>query len=257
MKKTAVITGATSGIGRELAEIFAKKGYSLFLASRNEEKLSSMCEDFKARFEDAEFDFIAVDLSDMVQTDKLCGVLQNMHIDVLVNNAGFGMTGEFIEHDKTQLREMMNLNMLALTHITHAVLPQMKERRSGNIINVASIAAFMPNPYGSVYAATKAYVKSLSEAIGQEVKGYNIKVTILCPGPTETGFGSRSGMDKSPVFSKGVMNAEKVAAAAYNAMKKGKRTVVPGAHNKAMVTAAKLLPVGVVLTVAAIMLKHD
>ncbi len=257
IEKTAVITGATSGIGRELAERFASNGYSLFITARNQEALKKLCEQFKARYPDAEFEYIAADLGKSGDIEKLCGILSKMKTDVLVNNAGFGMTGEFALCDKEQLDEMLTLNMLALTHITRAVLPGMKQRKSGRIMNVASIAAFMPNPYGAVYAATKAYVKSFSEAISEELKGSGVKVTVLCPGPTQTGFGARSEMDRSLIFSKGVMAADKVADIAYNALQKGKRTVVTGAQNKAIVAAAKLMPAGIVLAAAAFMLKHD
>ena len=257
IEKTAVITGATSGIGRELAERFAADGYSLFLTARNEAALKGLCEQFSKRYPDAEFEYTAADLGRNEDIEKLCNMLSKMKIDVLVNNAGFGMTGEFAYCDKLQLQEMLTLNMLALTHITRAVLPYMKEQKSGRILNVASIAAFMPNPYGAVYAATKAYVKSFSEAISEELRGSGVKVTILCPGPTKTGFGARSEMDKSLIFSKGVMAADRVADLGYAALQKGKRTVVTGVHNKAIVTAAKLLPMGAVLAVAALMLKHD
>jgi len=257
IEKTAVITGATSGIGRELAQRFAADGYSLFLTARNEAALKGLCEHFSDRYPNAEFEYAAADLSRRSDIESFCEMISQMKIDVLVNNAGFGMTGEFAVCDKEQLDGMLTLNMLALTHITRAVLPGMKQRRNGRILNVASVAAFMPNPYGAVYAATKAYVKSFSEAISEELKGSGVKVTILCPGPTKTGFGARSEMDRSLIFSKGVMSADKVADLGYAALQKGKRTVVTGAHNKAIVTAAKLMPMGVVLAVAALMLKHD
>lgn len=257
MKQNVVITGATSGIGREFAEIFAEKGCSLLLISRSEEKLASICESFKKRYPQADFEYKACDLSDINSVKSFCAELEGRRVDVLVNNAGFGMTGEFAENDAEELNRMMILNMNCLVLLTRSVIGQMKERNSGKILNVASIAAFMPNPFGNVYAATKAFVKSFSLALGEELRETGITVTALCPGPTETGFGSRSGMGDSLVFKSGVMKPAEVARAGYNALIKKRRSVIPGTRNKLTALAGALLPACIVLPVAAAMLKKQ
>ena len=255
MNRNVVITGATSGIGKELALLFAKAGDSLLLTARNEPKLKAICKELKERFPKAEFEYVVCDLSKSDEITRFADILKGIRVDVLVNNAGFGITGAFCENDPDELNEMMLLNMNCLVRLSRTVIPQMMERGKGGILNVASLAAFMPNPYGNVYAATKAFVKSFSLSLSEEVKGFGITVTALCPGPTETGFGSRSGMGESRILKSGVMNAKTVAKAGFTALENGRRSIVPGAHNKVMAIAGTVLPACVVLPVAAAMLK--
>ena len=255
MNRNVVITGATSGIGREFAELFAKSGDSLLLTARSEDKLKDICQELKERFPKAQFEYIACDLCKSEEIARFSALLKEKRVDVLVNNAGFGITGAFCENDSDELNEMMMLNMNCLVQLSHAVIPQMMARGKGGIINVASLAAFMPNPYGNVYAATKAFVRSFSLALSEEVKDSGITVTALCPGPTETGFGSRSGMGESRIFKSGVMNAKTVAKAGFCAFENKRRSIVPGFRNKTLALAGVLAPACIALPIAAVMLK--
>lgn len=239
MKKTALITGATSGLGYEFVQLLAKEQYNLIVVARNEEKLLSI----KSEFPLLNVTTIPMDLSKPGSVRKLVEEIQEkeLQVDVLINNAGFGLLGKFDELNVEKQLEMIQLNISALTELTHAFLPQMKKQKFGQIMNVASTAAFQPGPMMAVYYATKAYVLSFSEALVEELAGTGVTVTTLCPGATKTNFGSVANVEKTKMFSK-AMDATTVAALGYNGMKKGKRVVITGGSNKIGATAAKFLP---------------
>lgn len=239
MKKTALITGATSGLGYEFVQLLAKEQCNLIVVARNEEKLLSI----KSEFPLLNVTTIPMDLSKPGSVRKLVEEIQEkeLQVDVLINNAGFGLLGKFDELNVEKQLEMIQLNISALTELTHAFLPQMKKQKFGQIMNVASTAAFQPGPMMAVYYATKAYVLSFSEALVEELAGTGVTVTTLCPGATKTNFGSVANVEKTKMFSK-AMDATTVAALGYNGMKNGKRVVITGGSNKIGATAAKFLP---------------
>lgn len=239
MKKTALITGATSGLGYEFVQLLAKEQYNLIVVARNEEKLLSI----KSEFPLLKVTTIPMDLSKTGSVKKMVEEIQEkgLQVDVLINNAGFGLLGKFDELNVEKQLEMIQLNISALTELTHAFLPQMKKQKFGQIMNVASTAAFQPGPMMAVYYATKAYVLSFSEALVEELAGTGVTVTTLCPGATKTNFGSVANVEKTKMFSN-AMDATTVAALGYNGMKNGKRVVITGSSNKIGATAAKFLP---------------
>ncbi|WP_394191517.1 SDR family NAD(P)-dependent oxidoreductase [Paenisporosarcina quisquiliarum] len=239
MKKTALITGATSGLGYEFVQLLAKEQYNLIVVARNEEKLLSI----KSEFPLLNVTTIPMDLSKPGSVRKMVEEIQEkgLQVDVLINNAGFGLLGKFDELNVEKQLEMIQLNISALTELTHAFLPQMKKKKFGQIMNVASTAAFQPGPMMAVYYATKAYVLSFSEALVEELAGTGVTVTTLCPGATKTNFGSVANVEKTKMFSN-AMDATTVAALGYNGMRNGKRVVITGNSNKIGATAAKFLP---------------
>ncbi|MCM3005053.1 SDR family NAD(P)-dependent oxidoreductase [Priestia koreensis] len=244
MKKgTVLITGASGGIGKALATHFAKDGHSLVLVARSAEKLTEVKQNLEARYE-AQVILFVKDLSNPDHIQQLHDELQEQGIiiDYLVNNAGFGLFGEFIETDTEKELNMIDLNIRSLTHLSKLLLPGMVERRSGGILNVASSAAFQPGPLMAVYYATKAYVLSLSEALENEVRGMGVIVMALCPGPTDTGFSNRADLGKSKLFQSGVMDVETVAEIGYKQFKAGKTIVIPGFKNRLMANSVKFLP---------------
>lgn len=239
MKKTALITGATSGLGYEFVKLFANDGYNLVLVARNGQKLDEIRESFK----NIEVTAIPKDLSvpgaakEVFQdVDK-----KGIEIDILVNNAGFGLLGKFDELDIYKQLEMIQLNITALTELTYYILPKMKQRNSGRIMNVASTAAFQPGPLMAVYYATKAFVLSLSEALVEELKGSNVTVTTLCPGATKTNFGAVASLEGTKLFSR-AMASDMVAKTGYEALMSGKRVIITGGLNKAGALGAKFMP---------------
>lgn len=247
MKKYAVVTGATSGIGKSFAVLFARRKYPVILIGRKADVLEETTK-MLSRISGKECIYLAGDLSNAGQVEKIAKALKKYPISFFVNNAGFGTYGPFLGQNEKQVEDMIAVNVAALTRLSHAVLGQMQKQRYGHLVNVASIAAFMPNPYGSTYAATKAYVRSFSEALYQEVKNSPVTVTILCPGPTKTNFGKRSGMGRSRFFVR-MMSADKVAWKGYRAACLGKRCVVPGFLNKLSVALVQIFPKNIVLKV--------
>ena len=245
-KKTALITGASGGIGLELAHVFAKNRYDLWLVARNTAKLEEIQKNLAGQYS-ASVRVLSKDLSsasaaqevfDAAQKEKAC-------IDVLVNNAGMGFFGLFSETELPQHEQVMNLNMLNLTQMTKLFLGPMLERKSGKILNVASTAAFQPGPLLAVYYASKAYVLHFSEALANELKGSGVTVTTLCPGPTQTGFQEAAKMGSSKLF-KGilvrVMDARQVAETGYRGLMKGKTVVIPGLPNKIIAFSTRFAP---------------
>jgi uncharacterized protein len=243
MNKTVLITGASSGIGLEFASLFAKDGYHLVLNARNETKLKEIAEQLKADY-DATVTIAAKDLSLPDSAEELTSELlaSGIEVDVLINNAGFAAYGSFDETSWKEEKDMIQVNIMALTALTKHLLPGMIKRNSGKILNVASTAAFQPGPLMAVYYATKAYVLSFSEAINFELRNTNVSVTALCPGATATNFEKRASLESSRLFQSGAMDAQEVALNGYNALMREKSLTIPGFKNKALANLVRFLP---------------
>jgi len=234
MTKTALITGASGGIGLEFAKVFAREGYNLVLVARSESKLNQLAADLKTKH-NIQIRVMAKDLASVTAPQEIFDTLtaENIQIDTLINNAGFAAFGHFAtETNLTDELQMMQLNMITLTLLTKLFLKPMVERRSGKILNVASTASFQPGPLMAVYYATKAYVLSFSEAISRELDGTGVTVTALCPGPTESGFQQRAAMEDSKLVQNGLMTSAVVAEQGYQGLIAGKTIVIPGLTNK-------------------------
>jgi short-subunit dehydrogenase len=241
--RTALITGASSGIGLELAHLFAHDGYRLVLVARNRGALRQLADELQSRYS-AEVRVSPKDLAHPASPGELFQELQEAGIvlDVLVNNAGFGGAGSFLRTDWNNEAEMMQVNIVALTHLTKLFLPQIRARE-GKLLNVASVAAFLPGPFMAVYYASKAFVLSFTEALAEELSGTGATVTCLCPGPVETNFQKRAHIGDSRLLqSPLLLDVRAVARAGYRGMKRGKRLVIPGWKNRAMVQGLRLSP---------------
>lgn len=244
MKKTALITGASSGIGLELAKLFAKDGHNVVLVARSESKLQALALDLRTRY-GVEALVLPLDLSDVKQVDSLYPTLQTkgIHIHFLVNNAGFGDYALFHEADAAKTQQMLDVNIQALTRLSQQFVKPMVENKFGRIMNVASTAAFQPGPLMAVYYASKAYVLSLSEAMHNELEGTGVSVTALCPGPTESGFQDAADMNSSKLLKRIPMaSASSVAQYGYRALLAGKMTAIPGLLNNIGVQALRITP---------------
>jgi hypothetical protein len=249
MQRTALITGASSGIGLDLARLFAADKWDVALVARSEGKLNDLAAELRGAH-GITARVIAADLAKPDAPAKIMEALDGIEVDALVNNAGFGLGGEFAKTDLSAELEMIQVNITALTHLTKLVLPSMIARRHGAILNLASTAAFQPGPLMAVYYATKAYVLSFSEAIADELRDSGVTVTALCPGPTATGFASAANVESSTLFKMmPPADSKSVARAGYDAMKAGKRIVIPGAKNKLLAQAIRLSPRRLVTTI--------
>lgn len=228
MKNTALITGASTGIGKEFAKIHAEKGGNLVIVARSEDKLLQLKKEIEQQYK-VNVEVISKDLTDVNTTQEIYDEVKKLgiEIDILINNAGFGGLGKFNERPLQNDLSMINLNIVALTSLTSLFLEDFVRRNSGRILNVSSTASLMPGPLQAVYFATKAYVTSFSNAIAEELHDTNITVTNLMPGATETEFGKVSGMDKTEMF-KDAASANSVALDGYNGMLKGKLDVISG-----------------------------
>ncbi len=241
MPKTALITGASSGIGLELAHIFAREGHNLLITARREERLAELKKELEEKHSITVHIF-STDLAKRESPEKLFAFCKenSLSIDFLVNNAGVGDYGLFHESDWKRQEAIIDLNIKSLTHLTHLFLPSMVQKDQAYIMNVASTAAFQPGPLMSNYYASKHYVLAFSEAIANELYGTGVTVTTLCPGPTESEFQEHSNMEKSKLFDRfPVATSKEVAEYGYKAMMKGKRVAVYGVPNK---LASKLSP---------------
>ncbi len=242
--RVALITGETSGIGLELANLLARDRHDLVLVARNADRLDAVAADLRERF-GGQVTTIVKDLAQPTAVEEIVVHLRRGRtaVHVLVNNAGYATYGPFAETNLQDELAMMRVNMLAVTHLTRLLLPEMLERRDGKILNLASTAAFQPGPLMAVYYATKAYVLSFSQAVAEEVRGSGVTITALCPGPTATGFQKRAAMDATRVFSgRKIMDAATVAEAGYAGMLRGKAVVIPGRRNRVLAEANRLLP---------------
>jgi short-subunit dehydrogenase len=241
--ETALITGASTGIGRELALLFARDGAKLVLVARNTERLQELAAELRDRF-GSESLVLSEDLSDVGAPKRILDQLatKNIDVDVLVNNAGFGAVGEIAQIGDDKQADMIKVNVLALAELTRAMLPGMIARRRGGVLNVGSTAGFQPGPYMAVYYATKAFVLSYTEALAEEVSGAGVKVTCLCPGPTATEFARSAKMEDTLLFNMGSMSAAKVAKVGYRGFRRGRVIVIPGVMNKFGAMAVRFVP---------------
>jgi uncharacterized protein len=246
--RTAFITGASSGIGREFTKLFAGDGYNLVLVARNQQALLELADELKARYGVA-VKVMAKDLSQASAPGEIFTELQQeaITIDILVNNAGFATYGLFSEIDLNAELQEMQVNMVALTHLTKLFLPAMLEQHWGKILNMSSTAAFQPGPLMAVYYATKAYVLSFSEALAEELRGTGVSVTVVCPGATASGFQSRANMEDSKLVSgRKLMNAGMVARVGYRGLMRNKTVVVPSLVSRMYILVVRLLPRSIV-----------
>jgi uncharacterized protein len=241
--ETVLITGASSGIGRELARLFADDGASLILVARSENKLHELAAEL-GEAHGVQIQVIPADLSHPGSPMQVVEALadRQLTVDVLVNNAGLGGHGSVGALGVARQLDIIEVNVAALTRLTALLLPGMLERRNGAILNVASTAAFAPGPNQAVYCATKAYVLSFSEALAEEVRGTGVRVSCLAPGATETGFAAQAGMGGTKLFRAGVMDAKRVAQAGYRGLRRDKTLVIPGLQNKVIAVGARLSP---------------
>jgi len=240
-KGAALITGASSGIGAELAKLCAAGGYGLILVARNEERLGELAGSL-ARAHGIEARALVADLADQAAPQSIFERTRGDTVEILINNAGFGLRGRFAETDWPAEARLIQVNVTALVQLTKLFLPEMLGRRSGRILNVASTAAFVPGPLMAMYYASKAFVLSFSESVANEVEGTGVTVTVLCPGPTRTAFSEAAGISDSKLFKGSSMGAEEVARIGYRAMMAGKTEVVAGARNRWMMRGARLAP---------------
>lgn len=247
-----LVTGASAGIGRQLARLFAADGRDLILVARRRERLEQIAKQLQEEFRIA-VTVLVDDLRDPRSPQRIAQMLEEngYEVDILVNNAGFGWLGPFAEATDSTVTDMMTVNMTALVQLTQLLLPPMIARGHGRILNIGSLAGFLPGPYMAVYYATKAFVNSFSQALAEELKGTGITVTVSCPGPTATEFGAVAGSDARKLAAARSMPAERVARHAYNALKNAVPVAVPGAQNRLALVLVRWLPRGLVRRIAA------
>lgn len=255
--RTALVTGASGGIGEELARLFAADGYGVALVARSRDRLDALAAELSAKH-GVRAMALPADLADPAAPVAVRDALEaaGVEVDVVVNNAGFGLMGPFVHtggeaaNDGARELEMIRLNVSALTHLSKLFLPGMVARGRGGVLNVASTAAFQPGPNMAVYYATKAFVVSLGEALRIELEGTGVHVSTLCPGPTETGFADAAHMEGSRLFTGGVMGAAEVARIGYRGFHAGKGIVIAGAKNALLAHGTRLVPMGVAARIA-------
>ena len=253
MQEIALITGASTGIGFEIAKLFAADNINLLIVSRDKQKLLKIKDEFENQYK-IDVYTLATDLSsDSGVKDILNMVKSNsLIVNYLVNNAGFGDFGAFIERSIEKYREMIHLNILSLTELSYYYGKEMVKRGKGRILNVASMAGLQPDPNFAVYGATKSYVISLTEAIHKEFENSGVTVTVLSPGATTSNFMERADMGNAKLYASGVMSSVDVAREGYNGMMKGKLHVIPGFKNKILGFFSGIMPPGKLrLSVAA------
>jgi short-subunit dehydrogenase len=257
-KNLALVTGASSGIGADLARELARHNYDLILTARRTEPMRALADELKSL--GAASTVISADLSKPDAAAALAADLKSRALvpDVLVNNAGLGAGGPFHESDPARISEMLYVNVVALTELTRLLLPAMVAKKSGRVLFVASTAAFQPGPSMAVYCASKAFVLSLGEAISYELRGSGVTVTVLCPGPTHTGFTDVAKTGSSVLFDSpvaSVMTSAEVAKQGYRAMAAGKRVHIAGFMNKLVAASGRFSPHAISLPVTNAILK--
>ena len=237
-----LITGASTGIGYELAKLFAKDKHDLILVSRNKNKLQSVKNELLKY--NIDIKILALDLLKSEDIKNIFNYVEinKLNIDILVNNAGIGTFGDFNDIEWKKDEELIDINIKALTQLTKYFLPKILECKNGGILNVASTAAFCSGPRMAAYYASKAYVLNLTEAIYEEYKDNGIKISCLCPGPVKTSFQGKAGIKKSEAAKKYLMDAEEVAKICYKDFNRGRLIIIPGMKNKLLVIGNKLLP---------------
>jgi short-subunit dehydrogenase len=249
---TALITGASSGLGAEYAKLFAADKHDLVLVARRRDRLEALASELRGSHSVR----VLVAAADLATPDGPRRVVEEasragLQIDFLVNNAGFGASGAFADLDVARELEMIQLNITSLVTLTRAFLPAMIERRSGRILNIGSTAGFPPGPFMAVYYASKAFVNSFTEALWYELRGTGVSATVSCPGATATEFAGVAGNSRSLLFRLGAADPKQVAAEGYKAMKKGKPMVIHGFKNKLTVQSLRVSPRAVARAVAA------
>jgi len=251
-QQTALITGASSGIGAAMARVFASEGYGLALVARTEAALNTLADELRATYGIP----VTVAPRDLAQPGAAQAIFEtlqqaNVTLDALVNNAGFASYGPFAQADLRNELNEMQVNMVALAALTRLFLPGMVERKQGGVLNVASTAAFQPGPGMAVYCASKAFVLSFSEALAYEVHDKGVHVTALCPGGTQSAFFDRAQMQKSRFVRGRLMDAVTVARAGYEGLLHGKSVVIPGTGNRLLAWSTRLFPRNMVTRVSA------
>lgn len=244
MQQTCLITGASAGIGYEFAKIFAAKKYNLVLVARSEDKLKQIAQELKELYQ-VKVKIIVKDLSLPHSATEILGELkkENIHIDILINNAGVGLQGFFAETSLKKELNMLQLNIVSLTELTKLLLPDMIKNKYGKILNVASVAAFFPGPCMAVYFASKAYILSFSQAINNELEGTGVSCTALCPGGTKTDFFKAGEMENSQLARNMKMaDPASVAQEGYVGLMKNKPIVICGLYNKIQIFAIRFIP---------------
>lgn len=239
--KTALVTGAASGLGYELALLLAKDAYNLILIDKDSEGLNEAKINIQKTY-NTEVSLLIKDLGTINIADEIYNEIKDFTIDVVVNNAGFGMFGTFYETDWQRESEMLQLHILTTTHLIKLILPDMVKRGSGKILNLSSLAAFQPGPMMALYYASKSYLLSFSQAISNELKGTGVTVTVLCPGPTKTSF--QEVVSEKTTKNKISFNmacAKDVAAYGYKAMHNGRVVAIPGLFNKFLSVLPRML----------------
>ena len=249
MTTWTLITGASSGIGEAFARKLASQGKNVLLVARTESKLAALCNEL-GRANNVNAQYVALDLTEKDAPTKLFDetTRRNLEVEMLINNAGFGSMGDFLELDLERELEMIDLNIKALVALTHLFLKPMRERGGGSIINVASTAGFQPVPYMTTYAATKAFVLSFSDALWEENRAHGIKIMALCPGVTDTNFFVASEMERPPMRIS--QTPEQVVETAFKGLKRGRGHVISGWANYFLAESERLVPRSLVTRVA-------
>ena len=255
MSRTALVTGASSGLGEEFARLFAADGVDLVLVARRRERLESLAGELRAR--NVSVQVVTADLAVPEEVERVVREVQAqaMDIEFLVNNAGLGNVASFAESALERQMVMVDVNVRALVRLTHAFLPGMLARRRGRVLNIGSTAGLQPGPFGAVYYATKAFVNSFTEALSHELKGTGVTATVSLPGATATEFASVAGSGTTRLFRSGVMSSAEVARDAYRAMNRGTPFVVHGFMNRALAFGVRLGPRSMIRSIAAAMNK--
>ena len=243
MADTVLITGASAGIGRDLARLFAADGHHVVLVARRADALRALASELRERHR-VEATVLAADLADPAAPGKILAHLDSagLAVDVVVNNAGFGLQGAVAALPLERQLEMIQVNVTALTALTRIFLPGMLQRNRGGVLNVASTAAFQPGPLMAVYYATKAYVESFTEALAEEVDGTPLRISCLCPGPTATEFAEVAAITETNLFRRTVMSSAEVARIGYDGWRDGKVLVVAGLSNKLGMALVRVAP---------------
>ena len=249
MSPVAIITGASAGIGAELARVFAKHGHTLVLVARREARLKTLAAELEASGAPPPVT-LPIDLASRDAVTRIAAGLaaRGLEPEYVVNNAGYGLVGYAAECDRDDLLAMIDVNMRALTELSLAFVESLQRRRGG-ILNVASVAGFLPGPNSAVYYASKAYVLSFTEALHRELRPVKVRVTALCPGPVATEFQARAGVDRQTTSFLD-LPASRVAEAGYRGLMRGKRLVIPGLGNKTMAFLPRIMPRDLLLSLA-------
>jgi short-subunit dehydrogenase len=238
---TALVTGASAGLGAEFAKLCAAGGYDVVLVARSAARLAELAASLASQYGVQARPLVA-DLANPAAPAEIFAQMSGTPVEILINNAGLGVHGAYAETDWASDAGLLQVNVISLAHLTKLFLPEMLRRRSGRILNLASTASFVPGPFMAMYYASKAFVLSFSEALSSEVEGSGVSVTALCPGPTRTEFAQSAGITDSNLFHGPTMGAAEVARVGYDAMMAGKSSVIAGARNRWMMRGARLIP---------------